>query len=228
MYNGKKIIVVIPARYGSKGVPHKNLRIIKGQPLFMHSVDYAKESRYVDAILVSSDSPEILEKAHASGCVPNDLRPAELASDTARNIDAILWELEHQPEKYDAMIQLQPTYPIRPAGELDAMIERYFEYGETSLITVIKSYARPEFMRRITADNKLEKIMTTTSEIRRQNFIQYYKIVGSVYINNVHTMTTNTILNENEIPYIIDEKYSIDIDTENDWRELVANTWSQI
>ena len=225
MYNGKKVIALVPARYGSKGVPHKNIRMVRGLPLFMHSVNYAKESRYIDAILVSSDSPDILKEAHKNGCVQNGLRPADLASDTARNIDVILWELDQLKEKYDAVVQLQPTYPIRPEGELDTMIEKYFETGETSLITVIKSYARPEFIRRIDHRGNLQKIMDTTSEIRRQNFIQYYKIIGSVYINNAHTISTKTILNENEVPYILDEKFSLDIDTENDWRELVAHVW---
>ena len=226
MYNGKKIIAIIPARYGSKGVPHKNIRMVRGLPLFMHSVNYAKESRYIDAILVSSDSPDILNEAHKNGCIQNGLRPAALASDTARNIDVILWELDQLPKKYDAVVQLQPTYPIRPEGELDTMIEKYFEAGETSLITVIKSYARPEFIRRIDGKGNLQKIMNTTSEVRRQNFIQYYKIIGSVYINNAHTISTKTILNENTVPYILDEKYSLDIDTESDWRELVAHAWA--
>ena len=219
MYHGKKILALIPARYGSKGIPHKNIRPIMGKPLFMHSVDYAKTSKYVDDILVSSDSQEVLTLAHAAGCVKNGLRPAELASDTARNIDAILWELAQQPVQYDAIIQLQPTYPIRPADELDSMIEKYFE-TETSLITVVKCNDRPEFMRRIADNGKLEKIMLTTSEVRLINFIQYYKIVGSVYINNAHTLTSDVILNENEVPFVINDYYSLDIDTEADWDEL--------
>ena len=219
MYQNKKILALIPARYGSKGIPHKNIRPIAGLPLFMHSVKYAQASQYVDDILVSSDSQEILDIAHSNGCIANKLRPAELASDTARNIDAILWELDEQPVKYDAVIQLQPTFPIRPAGELDRMIEKYFE-NETSLITVYKCDIRPEFMRRIGNDGKLYKIMASTSEIRRQNFIQYYRIAGSVYINNGRTLDTHVILNENEVPYVIDQSYALDIDTEADWAEL--------
>lgn len=218
MYNGKKILAFIPARWGSKGIPHKNFRKIKGKPLFMHSVDYAFSSKYVDDVLVSSDSQEILDMAHANGCVKNALRPDYLASDTARNIDVMLWELENCPKKYDAIIQLQPTYPIRPVGELDKMIEKYFE-TETSLMTVVPVPAKPEFLRRI-KDGKLHKIMNSTSEIRRQNFSQYYQLVGSVHVNNVHTLNSNVILNEGEIPYVIDQSYALDIDTPSDWSEL--------
>lgn len=219
MFHNKRVLAFIPARIGSKGVPQKNLRSIAGLPLFMWSVNYARSSKYVDDVLVSSDSPTILNMAHENGCVKNGLRPAELASDTARNIDAVLWELDQLPQKYDAVVQLQPTYPIRPEGDLDLMIERYFE-KQTSLITVIKTEARPEFLRRINEKGDLEKVMNATSDIRRQKFVQCYQIVGSVYINNTETLSTQTVLNENEIPYVIDDKYALDIDTPNDWEQL--------
>lgn len=219
MFENKKVLAFIPARIGSKGVPQKNLRSIAGLPLFMWSVNYARSSKYVDDILVSSDSPTILNMAHENGCIQNGLRPAELASDTARNIDAILWELEQLPQKYDALVQLQPTYPIRPEGDLDLMIERYFE-KQTSLITVIKTDARPEFLRRIDENGDLKKVMDATSDIRRQKFTQCYQIVGSVYINNTATLSTQTVLNENEVPYVIDNKYALDIDTPADWEQL--------
>ena len=219
MFENKRILAFIPARIGSKGVPQKNLRSIAGLPLFMWSVNYARSSKYVDDILVSSDSPTILNMAHENACIQNGLRPAELASDTARNIDAVLWELDQLPQKYDAVVHLQPTYPIRPKGDLDLMIERYFE-KQTSLITVIKTEARPEFLRRINEKGNLEKVMNATSDIRRQKFVQCYQIVGSVYINNTETLSTQTVLNENEIPYVIDDKYALDIDTPNDWDQL--------
>ncbi len=219
MFQNKRVLAFIPARIGSKGVPKKNLRSIAGLPLFMWSVLYAKSSKYVDDILVSSDSPKILKIAHENGCIQNALRPAELATDTARNIDAILWELEQLPQKYDVLIQLQPTYPIRPRGELDLMIEKYFEKS-TSLITAIKINTHPEFLRWINEASNLQKVINVTSDIRRQQLNQCYQIVGSVYINNVQTLSAHTVLNENEVPYIIEDRYALDIDTLDDWLEL--------
>ena len=218
MYNGKKILAFIPARFGSKGIPHKNLKEIGGKPLFMHSVHCAFESKYVDDVLVSSDSPEILRIAHEAGCIENELRPAELSGDKARTIDGLLWEIQQQKTQYDAVVVLQPTYPIRPDNIVDATLEKYFE-TETSLITIAKLHECPEFIRCI-KDGKLKKIMTASADIRRQDFPEYYRIIGSVYINNVHTMTADSVLNENEIPYLLDDAYKLDIDTEADWKEL--------
>ena len=219
MYHNKKILAFVPARFDSRGVKHKNLKKIDGEPLFMRSVDYAFSSKYVDDVLVSSDSERVLAIAHKHGCLENKLRPKKLSSGTARIIDAMLWELKHQKQQYDAIVLLQPTSPLRPKGALDKAIELYFE-KETSLISVVKIEEHPEFMRTIGKDEKLHKIIHTSSDIRRQELIQNYKIVGSIYINNVHTLNENTVLNENKIPFIINDYYSLDIDTPKDWMEL--------
>lgn len=220
MYQNKKIIAYIPARAGSKGLVCKNKREVAEMPLFMHSVEYAFKSLYIDDVLVSSDDPEILKTAHDRGCVINNLRPPELSSDTARNIDGIIYELSLLKQKYDAVVLLQPTYPVRPpAAVLDEMIGKYFA-KETSLVTVVESLCQPEFIRSVDQCGKLQKIMQESTDIRRQNFKKYYRIIGSVYINNAHKISTDTILNENEIPFILDQKYALDIDTEKDWQIL--------
>ena len=219
MYHDKKIIAIIPARFGSQGLAHKNLKKFQDIPLFMHSVKYAFESKYVDDVLVSSDSEKILKIAHENGCLKNKLRPKRLSSDTARTVDVILWELKNQKQKYDAVCLLQPTSPLRPKGALDKAIASYFK-KETSLISVVKCHTQPEFIRYIGKDQKLHKIVKGTADLRRQDFIQDYEIVGSIYINNVHTLTKDTVLNENKIPFILDEYYGLDIDTSKDWNEL--------
>ena len=227
MFKDKKIIAYIPARAGSKGIVRKNMRLIKGKPLFMHSVDYAFESAYIDDVLVSSDDPETLNLAHKRGCVINGLRPAELSGDRARIIDGVLYELSQLNQKYDAVVLLQPTFPIRPPAEvLDEMIEKYFE-TETSLITVVKCADRPEFFRKIGTDGFLYKIVGQTSDVRRQEAETYYRIIGSVYINNVHTINASVVLNENIVPFVLDRQYALDIDTEDDWKALENSAWNR-
>lgn len=219
MYNNKKIIAFIPARIGSKRVPHKNLLSVSGKPLFMYSVDCAKKSSMIDDIFVSSDSEEILEIARKNGCIVNDLRPKKLSDDKARIVDAIIYELSLLKQKYDAIVLLQPTFPLRPENIVDEALIKYFE-KETSLITVTKSTIVPEFIRYVDNEGNLCKILNKSSDIRTQDFNQYYKIAGSVYINNLNLINRSTILNENEIPFVIDEYYALDIDTQQDIDEL--------
>lgn len=141
-------------------------------------------------------------------------RPKTLASDDARSVDVILYELSLLDETYDAVILLQPTTPYRTTEILDGAIEEYFK-KETSLISVVESKEPPIFIRKI-IDGKLKKILPETSDRRSQDFEKYYKIVGSIYINNISNLSAQTVLNENEIPYIIPDEFDMDIDYPED------------
>lgn len=216
MYNNKKILAFIPSRSGSKRIKNKNTRKLLNKPLFQYSVEVAKKSKYIDDIIVSSDSLETLELSLNLGCIKNKVRPMELSSDNARIIDAICYEIKENNLVYDAVVLLQPTSPIRTAEILDKAIIEYFK-TETSLITVRKNKDNPLFLRKV-VDGKLEKILSDSSDIRSQDFKKYYSIVGNMYINNFNYLNNNVILNENIIPFEIEDKYCVDIDTEEDWK----------
>ena len=216
MFRSKRILAFIPARAGSKRIKRKNIKLLNGIPLFKYSVDVAKESKYIDDVIVSSDSEEILNIAHSLGCIKNGLRPKELSCDKARIVDSILYEINNcNLSNYDTIVLLQPTFPIRTVDMVDKAIEKFF-ITETSLITVVKTKEQPIMMRYI-IDNKLKKIISDSSDIRSQDFPEVFKIIGCIYINNLHTLNSSTILNENEIPFIIDNKYDVDIDTIEDF-----------
>lgn len=215
MYGNKKVLAIIPSRKGSKRIKDKNKYEIKGKLLFQYSVDIAKASLYIDDVLISSDSQEIMDKAIALGCISNGLRPDELSGDYARIIDVILYELSKLREQYDAVVLLQPTYPLRTREMLDKAIEKYF-VEEKSLITVVTAKEPVVFLREITEDGRLKKIIDESSDIRSQDFKQYYRIIGSIYINNVKNINSNIILNENEIPFEVDEYFNVDIDNYSD------------
>lgn len=215
MYKGKKIVALIPARRGSKRIKEKNGILINKKPLFEYSIEVAKKSKYVDKLIFSTDSQEWLNYAQSLGCEKNKLRPKKLSSDTSKTIDVMLYELEHMKSKdFDAIVLLQPTSPYRTVELLDGAIEEYFK-TETSLITVTSAKEQPIFMRKI-INGKLEKILRTTSDVRSQDFEKIYKIIGNIYINNIKNLNSDSILNENEVGYIIDEKFAIDIDTIED------------
>jgi CMP-N-acetylneuraminic acid synthetase len=215
MYKNKKVIAFIPARKGSKRVKNKNGVIIDGKPLFQYSIDVAKKSKYIDKIFFSTDSEEWLEYAHKIGCEKNGLRPEYLSDDKSRIIDAIMYEIETSNfAQYDAIVLLQPTSPYRTVEMLDKAIEEYFK-TETSLITIVEAEEQPIFMRKM-VDGKLAKIIESSSDIRSQDFDKIYRIIGNIYINNIKNLTRDTVLNENEIGFIIDKEFAIDIDTVED------------
>jgi len=219
MYSSKKILAFIPARIGSKRIIEKNKKELHGIPLFKYSVNVAKKSKYIDDVIVSTDSIDILNMAIEMGCIKNDLRPSNLSDDYARIVDVIIYEKEkNNLNSYDAVVLLQPTFPIRTVEMLDAAIESYFKV-ETSLVTVVEAKEQPLMMRTI-KNNRLYKVIPFSSDIRSQDFPKIYKVIGCIYINNLNKLNTTTILNENDIPFIIDNKYDIDIDTIDDFKKV--------
>lgn len=220
MYKNKKILAFVPARIGSKRLKNKNILKINGIPLYEHSIKVTKNSKYIDSIIVSTDSQDILNKAHQLGCIKNNLRPEELSGDSSRTIDVILYELkENNLNNYDALVLLQPTSPNRTVDLLDKAIEKYFE-TETSLITIVKKKTDPLFFR-VIKNNELQKIdsLDLNNHLKSNDI---YQIVGNIYINNIKNLSTETVLNDNKIPFLIDESYNIDIDTKEDLEKAKA------
>jgi len=218
MYNNKRILAFIPARANSKRVINKNKRLLAGKPLFLHSVEVAKNNKFIDDVLVSTDDHEIKELSIKSGCLNTSLRPDYLSGDNARIVDSILYEVSTNLLNYDAVILLQPTFPFRSNELLNNSIIEYFK-NEESLITVEKINIFPGFIRKIDKKGILEKITNLSGDTRSQDFNDYYKIVGNVYINNLKKIKKETILNENKYPFEIEGEFCLDIDTEEDFKK---------
>ncbi|SFR58832.1 acylneuraminate cytidylyltransferase family protein [Anaeromicropila populeti] len=121
------ILAVIPARSGSKSVKHKNIRNVNGKPMIAYSIEHALKSKYVNRVVVSTDSEQYADIARKYGAEVPFLRPEEYATDTAQDIDVFYHCLSYLKEKeqYDAdiVVQLRPTYPIRQIEDIDSMIE---------------------------------------------------------------------------------------------------------
>ena len=216
MYNNERIVAIIPARKGSKRIKEKNGVLLGNKKLYEYSIDIAKNSKYIDEILFSTDSQEWLESAIKKGCMPVDLRDSKLAEDKTKTIDVIMYEIKRNNlnKKFTTLVILQPTFPYRTVELVDNAIIEYFKTKE-SLISVVECKENPVFMRTI-YNGKLKKIIGRNSDVRSQELDKIYKIIGNIYINNIEELTLKTILNENCRPYIIEEKYAIDIDTIDD------------
>jgi CMP-N,N'-diacetyllegionaminic acid synthase len=216
MYKGKKFVAIIPARGGSKGIPRKNITIINGKPLIQYTIDEAKNSKYLDKIIVSTDDKEIAEVAMRCGAEVPFLRPKELGTDNAKTIDALIHavtELEKRGSKYDYVVLLQPTQPLRKSWHIDEAIQKIVNTNEESLVSVSEVKEHPILMRTIGEDGKVKNLMEISSTVRRQDFPTFYKVNGAIYINKINeNFTKNTSLNDNKLAYLMDKKYDLDID----------------
>jgi CMP-N-acetylneuraminic acid synthetase len=185
MFHGKKILALIPARGGSKGIKDKNITDLGGKPLIAYSVECGLHSKYVDSVVVTTDSAKIAEVAKQCGARVPFLRPAELASDTAKTLDAVLHAvktLEGMGESYDLLLLLQPTQPLRTSEDVDGAIEAYFALGGEDLVSVCEVSDHPILIRTI-EQGRLQNLLSCSSTCRRQDMPAYYRINGCIYIN---------------------------------------------
>lgn len=210
----ERVLALIPARGGSKGIPGKNTKELEGKPLIAYSIEVAKKCSCIDDVLVSTDSRNIAEIAQNYGAWVPFLRPVELASDTARTIDAVIYTIQRlaqEGRKYDYVVLLQPTSPLRIAED----IEKAFCLAQNTgrdVVSVSPVNDSPILIRTIDGEGKLAPLLTECSTIRRQDMPQYYRVNGSIYVNRVSELSLQTSLNDNPVGYVMPKERSVDID----------------
>jgi len=217
MYGKHKILAVIPARGGSKGVPRKNIRALNGKPLIAWTIEQASQSKYVDRVIVSSEDDEICQVAKQSGAEIPFVRPAELASDTASGVDVLCHAVENSGGDYDYVVLLQPTSPLRQSQDIDAAIERGVERGAASVVSVTEATKSPYWMYQMDGNGLLSQFVENVAA-NRQQLPQSYSVNGAVYVLEVATLlASRKILDEQTLGYVMPAERSYDIDTETDF-----------
>lgn len=221
MYKGKRILAVIPARSGSKGIKGKNMKLLCGKPLLAYSVEVALSCPYIDYVLVSTDSEEIAKCGRQYGARVPFLRPLQLATDDAKTIDVLLHgvhALQELGEVFEYLMLLQPTQPIRISDQLSEAIEHVIDSNLPSLVSVCPVEQHPILMRTLGEEGELIPILDCGSTCRRQDFPPVYRVNGSIYINRIdENFNSSLSLNDNAYPYIMKSEESIDIDTIEDF-----------
>ena len=201
------ILAVIPARGGSKGIPGKNIKDLYGQPLISYTIQAALDCKKIDRVVVSTDSEKIAGVAKKYGADVPFLRPAALAMDTSKTIDAVIDVLERLQETYEYVVLLQPTSPLRTAEDIEKAIDKAIASGkDVASISLVKEH--PVLMREIGADGVLVPLLSGGSTIR---------VNGAVYVNRVAGLTKDTSFNDNPVGYVMPVERSIDIDEESDF-----------
>lgn len=219
MIKNYKILAVIPARGGSKGIKDKNTIDLNGKPLIAYSIISAMESRYIDEVVVSTDSGKIADIASSYGALVPFIRPAHLADDKSRTIDVLLHainELGKSGKRFDILVLLQPTQPLRSHEDINNALEEFIDMGLKGLVSVSPPTDSPILLRTINRDGVLKSLLGVSSTLRRQDMPTYYKVNGAIYINMIKDLTTETSLNDNPIPYIMPQERSVDIDEKID------------
>ncbi len=225
MIHGKKVLGIIPARGGSKGIPGKNIRMVAGKPLIAWTIEAVKESKYLDRIILSSDDDEIIKVAKEWHLEVPFVRPADLARDDTPGIDPVLHALGELPG-FDYVVLLQPTSPLRTAEDIDKCIEKCLELGALSGVSVTQPDKSPYVMYTLAGQN-LRPLLDNNSYACRQDIPKILALNGAVYVAQVDWIREKkTFVTEDTIAYEMPKERSIDIDEEIDLtfiQDLLSN-----
>ncbi|CCF81650.1 N-Acetylneuraminate cytidylyltransferase [Helicobacter bizzozeronii CCUG 35545] len=214
-----RVLAYIPARSGSQGVKHKNIRDFKGLPLMAHTILAAKESAIFSEVFVSTDSPEYATIAKRYGASVPFLRSKETSSHNAPTMSGLLEALQNYQnlgQSFDHVAVLQPTSPLRDATDIQEAYKLFCVENCDPLASVHVVSEHPLFMRTL-HNHRLTPILNAPSSVRRQDLPAYYKINGAIYIHQVETLTPNTSLNDALIGYEIALDHALDIDCLKDF-----------
>ncbi len=220
----QKILCIVPARGGSKGVHRKNIRNLGGKPLIKWTIDEAEKSKYIDRIIISTEDNEIAEVCNNLGAEVIK-RPVELAGDDSPTIDSILYTLNvlEDEEKYvpDYVMLLQCTSPFRTVVDIDTAVETLLNKDSNykSLISVTKEDSSPWWLKSINADGTLKDFLDYDKKqySRRQDFPPLYRLNGAIYICSIDELKMfRSFETDKTLSYVMDSNSSVDIDTEED------------
>jgi len=220
MIENKRVLAIIPARGGSKGIPRKNIVPLCGKPLIAWTIEAARNSAYIDRVILSSEDPEIIEVARQWGCNVPFVRPAELSADATPGIAPVLHALTTLPELYDYVVLLQPTSPLRNSSDIDGVIEKVAKDGHPACVSVTSAAKSPQWMFHLDACARLVPFMDKAQiAATRQELTQLYLLNGAVYVAEVAwLMKSRSFISPETAAHVMPEVRSVDIDTPLDLR----------
>lgn len=222
MYKNKRILAVIPARRGSKGLPGKNTLDFCGRPLIARTIVQALKSKYLDKVLVSTDDKKTAAIALKYGASVPFLRPKKLATSTSSIIDVLIHALDFinkSGEDYEMIMLLQATSPLRTTQDIDDAIKLFFTKNASSVISMCRSEHHPWWAISLNNDNRIERIpLAGTLHTNRQALPVYYRFNGAIYLTETRALRLKrTFIGKNTYAYLMPLKRSVDIDNRLDF-----------
>ncbi|MCW8877879.1 MAG: acylneuraminate cytidylyltransferase family protein [Kangiellaceae bacterium] len=223
MISGKRVLAIIPARGGSKGVKNKNIREVGGKPLINWTIEAGLGSKYIDRMILSSDDQKIISVAEDAKCEAPFVRPEYLSTDEAKSIDVVLHAVEFVADHFDIVVLLQPTSPLRTSSDIDGALTKYIDTDAQAIVSVSAVEKSPYWMYQLQEPGDKIQPVVNLEEIplRRQDAPECFALNGAIYVidNNV-LRNEQTFLPEDTRAYVMNQRSSIDIDTEEDLNYL--------
>ena len=215
--NKKKIIAIIPARSASKGLKNKNIKLFNRKPLIQWTIEAAQKSKYIDKIVVSSDSLRIIKLSQKLKIDETQIRPKSISKDTTPMYKVVDYALSKNKE-FTHFILLQPTSPLRSFKYINKLIEYAFQSDATSVVSISEVNDHPQLMYKLDANKKIKKFFKSKKIYNRQDFEKIYRINGSIYFSSIKEYEKNKdFVNDHTRGFIMPYYRSIDIDTINDF-----------
>lgn len=221
MINNKRVLVIIPARGGSKGLPRKNVKNLAGKPLVAWPISAALGCKEVDRVVISTDCMEIANLAKKWGGEVPFLRPDDLSSDDASSMDVVIHaieEIERQGDYFDYIIMLEPTSPLTESNDLSNALKLLIE-SSSSAETVVGisciEATHPEFSVKKDQDGLIKPafIENFSSLKRRQDIDELYFLEGSLYISSVEAFKKQkSFYGDKTLGYIVPRWKSFEVD----------------
>lgn len=216
---GLKVLAVIPARGGSKGIPRKNIKLLAGKPLIAWTIESGLLAKGVDRVIVSTEDEEIATVAKKLGADVPFTRPLELARDDTPGIAPLLHAIEQLPD-YDWVLVLQPTSPLRSVEDIEGIIKLGREKDTLSAVSITEVSKHPFWMYRWDDHQRLQPFIPNRPDIaRRQDLPLAYVLNGALYLARTDWLIENQgFIGLETLGYVIPEERSVDLDTPMDWQ----------
>jgi CMP-N-acetylneuraminic acid synthetase len=223
-----EVLAVIPARGGSRGVPKKNIRPVKGKPLIIYTIEVAKRCEVITDLVVSTDDPEIRKISTNNGVEVPFIRPADLATDTALAIPTIQHSVRMMEKKkktvYDIVVMLQPTSPLRSVNDISESLQLLLDSDADGIISVVQvNNFHPMKMKKIIEGFLVNYEKPPVENPPRQLLPPVYIVNGAIYATKRDTLMKNdSFIGKKCLPYIMPEERSVNIDSILDFK-LIEN-----
>lgn len=220
MINSKKVIAIIPARGGSKGLPNKNIKELHGKPLIGWTIEQALATKEFDSVVVTTDSNEIADIAKAYGAEVPFLRPVELSTDTATTYSAVEHCLEYYlsnfNKEFDIVALLEVTSPLRENDDLSSMLQKFDEnYNCCDAVTSLGEVGEhPAIVKKICSQGYLESVLKEEQDVtrRQDNSKAYFPYCVAYMIKRDVLSSVQSFYPENALPYFIKRYQCYEID----------------
>jgi len=222
MHKNKTYLAIIPARAGSKRLVGKNIRILAGKPLIAWSIEQALKSKYIDKLIVSTESEAIAAVAKDYGAEVPFLRPKYLATDNTKSIDVVLHALQYLENSgrfFDKVMLLQPTSPLRSSADIDASIKWSSVRRAPSIISVCPSEHNPLWANRLPFDYKMDNFIKLEAKAQnKKRNLGFYRLNGAIYLSDCdYLKKQKSFFGKKSIAFLMPQARSVDIDNKIDF-----------